>query len=224
MNPITTIISTIGTFASPIQDVWNEIITALKGKKIAIFGARGTGKTTLWQYLDMIKKDGIETSQTTEVTITRTGSIRVNLGQDDKTTTIKFQKSNDLPGSEEIRDTRYADIFKSTDIVLYLINAYELLNNQNSHIQKRIEDDLKNMQLWMKEFKSKKKRVFVIGNHFDRIDSNFADANKIGKYQDQFETNEIISQYSIGMIKIIGTLKSRDTMKKIMEKVINNLD
>ena len=241
MEPFTIIIigislavGAVGAWAS-----WEKILTALKGKKIAVLGARGAGKTTLLLYLNMINLESLEIEQTRHSKKTRSSSIQdIAVGEESKK--ILLKETVDLPGSEEYRDNgKWKEAFKVADIVLYLVNSAALLrgidksNVPNSKIkadeiksktQARVEDDLKNIQRWIKELGGANKYIFIIGNHFDEIDENFNKNDRVEKYEKEFKENPAINKHCQRMEKIIGSLKDRDNMKDILEQVVNIME
>lgn len=240
MEPLTVtfvVLSLLGTATISNKE---HILTFFLGKRITIIGARGVGKTTLLRYFNMLNMEALEIEMTRNAQKTRSSSI--NLDIDGKNQNIFLKRTVDLPGSEEYRDNgKWKEAVENSDLVLYLIHAGALLKGidktnlrnqaRNSkeirqETEKRIEDDLQNLQSWLKEIKEGTKRnipTFVIGNHFDEIDENFNDISKIENYEKEFNSNKVISKYSKGMIKIIGSLKTRDTMKDILERIVNEV-
>jgi energy-coupling factor transporter ATP-binding protein EcfA2 len=243
MDPLTITLIAVSVFGLGVGAAasWEKILTVLAGKKIAVIGARGAGKTTLLRYLNMLNMEALEMEQTRNAEKTRSSSIDLDISGKNKN--ILLKRTVDLPGSEEYRDNgKWKESVENSDIVLYLIHAGALLrgidksNERNKkrnskeikqETEKRIEDDLQNLQAWIKEIKDGKKRnipTFIIGNHFDEVDENFINSNKIEDYEKEFSNNKVINRYSIGMIKIIGSLKTRDTMKDILERVVKTLE
>jgi GTPase SAR1 family protein len=217
---------------------WEKILTAISGKRIAVIGARGAGKTTLLNCLDMINRKAIEIEQTRTVEKTRSSSINLNVGG--QNTTIRLKDTIDLPGSEDYRNNgQWKGAVENSDIVLYIVHAAALLRgiDKSSSRQKeadkikketavRVKDDLLNIQSWIKEVKEKGRSIppiFIIGNHFDEIKENFSDSDNIEDCENEFTNNEVIHDYGMGMIKIIGSLKTNNTIKDILERVINEI-
>lgn len=239
MDPLTIIIIVISVLFGGTLASWEKIITALIGKKIAVLGARGAGKTTLLSYLNMINMLGLETEQTRSAGKTRSSSIKdlVVGGESQK---IWLKDTVDLPGSEEYRDNgKWQEVFKVADIVLYFVHTAALLrgvdtsNVRNTkrtpdeikrETQQRVEDDLKNIQAWIKDLKAPNKKVFIIGNHFDEIDENFNRNDNIENYELEFKQNKAIKDNCQGMTIIIGSLKTRNSMKDILEQVVNTME
>lgn len=231
----------IGAIGISTTTSWGLILTALKGKKIAVIGARGSGKTTFFLYLEMVQKENLETEMTRTQKETRSSSINLDISGNNKK--VFFQSTFDLPGSEEYRDgTQWKKSVNNSDIVLYFVHAAALLRgidksnlrNQKKSVEEikqlseqRVQDDLYWLFEWIRDMekeKNKNLKTFIIGNHFDEIDEQFSNSNKIEGYENEFNANKVISQYGRGMIKIIGSLKSRETMKHILERVVENLE
>jgi len=173
----------------------------------------------------MINKKGIEMEQTRSPEKTSPSSIK-DLVVNGESKTIRLKGTFDLPGSEEYRDNgKWQEVFNDADIVLYFVHAAALLRGiDKRQTQLRVMDDLQNLQKWNDQLKTKNKNIFIIGNHFDEIDEKFNNGDRIENYEKEFSENEAIKRYSQRMTKIIGSLKTRDTMKDILEKVVNIME
>lgn len=221
-----------------IWATWEKIITALKGKKIAVLGARGAGKTTFFILLNALNLTALEIEQTVNRNKTKSSSIDLNIQEEIKK--IRFKPTFDLPGSEDYRDNgKWQKEFDSANIVLYFVNAAALLrgidktdeiNNKGKsnkikiETQNRVKEDLENIQKWISSLgENQKKDIFIIGNHFDVIDENFYKNNKESKYREEFYNNEAIKRNCQGMTIIIGSLKDKDSQKKLLEKVVQEM-
>ena len=132
---------------------------ALKGKKIAVLGARAVGKTTLLKYME--KGILIERYKQTldKQEIERT---RIQLGDLD----IRLKKTDDISGDKSAYGV-WKKLFDEADLVLYIVRT-DMLLKYDSNTEKRTEDDLKQVHIWLKECNSKKqKQFFIVGNHWN---------------------------------------------------------
>jgi GTPase SAR1 family protein len=239
MEPVTiTIIVVLCALATRVGIAlpWEQIFTILLGKRIAVLGAKGAGKTTLLHHLKMLNMEALEREQTRTAEKTRSSSIDLNIGG--KNETIYLKSTIDLPGSEEGRTNGWKGSVENSDLVLYIVHAAALLrgidksNNRSrqkeaDEIKKetelRVEDDLRNIQCWIKELGENNIPVFIIGSHFDEIKENFSDRDNIEDYENEFNNHKVIRNFGQGMIKIIGSLKTSDTMKDILERVVKEI-
>ncbi len=113
------------------SDLWDSLILRLKGKKIAVLGARGSGKTTLLTFLSKGELPA-ETAQT--IMASSVSARRFSL----KDLNLDLKETRDLPGGEEAFDD-WKKLHDESDYVIYLIKsagldkdriAYDLKKNQ----------------------------------------------------------------------------------------------
>jgi len=163
---------------------WDDIVGYLQGKQIAVLGARGVGKTTLLKYIEkgMIAKHG-QTIAKQEIE-----SKHLKLGDID----IRLKKTEDVPG-DTVAYGVWKKLFDESDLIFYVVRTDMLLKNDLA-TEKRSEDDLKQIQGWIKESKSKK-QFFIIGNHWDSDPTfkNLTDETE-GNYSDRFRSLPIVKQ------------------------------
>lgn len=174
----------VGISGTTVVFKWDDIANYLQGKQIAVLGARGVGKTTLLKYIekDMIGKHG-QTIAKQEIE-----SKHLKLGNID----IRLKKTEDVPG-DTVAYGVWKKLFDESDLIFYVVRTDMLLKNDIA-TEKRSEDDLKQIQGWIKESKSKKK-LFIIGNHWDSDPTfkNLTDEIK-GNYIDRFCSLPIVKQ------------------------------
>ena len=168
---------------------WEDIQYVLKGKKVAVLGARSVGKTTLLTYMSK----GILISRYKQTT--RSEGVerrRYKQGELD----IRLSKTKDVSGSKDAYN-EWRDLFSKNDIILYLIRTDELLN-ENQEIEARAITDLGQIREWIQEFQSKK-LFFIVGNHWD-TDPEFENAkknNRLGNYQDKFNALPVVKNIQL---------------------------
>lgn len=161
---------------------WGDIKIALQGKKIAILGAPGTGKTTMFKYItEKILPE--QYKQTLKPHHIKSGIFRF----DDLKIVLK--KSKDVAGNQTAMDI-WRELFMEADLVFYMIRSDELLNKSKS-ILDRAAKDLELMVKWdgdCSKNKLKKKLIFLVGNHWT-TDQRFERAkkdNKLAEYEQEF--------------------------------------
>ncbi len=82
----------------------------LSGKRLAILGARGTGKTTLYNFLTGGELTGATAVQTTKANLYKLNDLSLNIKQ-----------GVDIGGSQDFRD-RWVSIMKDSDYIFYMID------------------------------------------------------------------------------------------------------
>lgn len=157
---------------------WDQILIALKGKKLAVLGARGVGKTHLITFLSTGSMPS-ESKQT--VAPEKTPQHRFQLRDLD----LKLKETRDVAGGV----TWYAewkDIFDEADVVLYLLRADRLLAH-DAEVEARVRDDLRHIGDWL-DARTVRPTFFIIGTHCD-LDSAFAtlSPDREGEYIDSFK-------------------------------------
>lgn len=183
--PIFIALAVGGVAGGAVASNWENITYALKGKKIAVLGARAVGKTTLLKYLE--KGILIERYKQTldKQEIERT---RIKLGELD----IRLNKTDDVSGDKAAYGA-WKKLFEEADLVLYVIRTDMLLKHDSS-TEKRAEDDLRQIQGWLKECDSKK-QFFIVGNHWDS-DPDFKNLtpDQMGDYVDRFRLLPVVKK------------------------------
>lgn len=183
--PIVIALAVGGVAGGAVASNWENITYALKGKKIAVLGARAVGKTTLLKYME--KGILIERYKQTldKQEIERT---RIKLGDLD----IRLKKTDDVSGDKAAYGV-WKKLFEEADLVLYVVRTDMLLKHDSS-TEKRAEDDLKQIQFWIKECNSKK-QFFIVGNHWD-TDPDFENltSSQIGDYVDRFRLLPVVKK------------------------------
>jgi energy-coupling factor transporter ATP-binding protein EcfA2 len=183
--PIVIALAVGGVAGGAVASNWENITYALKGKKIAVLGAREVGKTTLLKYME--KGILIERYKQTldKQEIERT---RIKLGDLD----IRLKKTDDVSGDKAAYGV-WKKLFEEADLVLYVIRT-DMLLKHDSNTEKRAEDDLRQVQGWIKECDSKK-QFFIVGNHWDS-DPDFKNLtpDQMGGYVDRFRALPVVKK------------------------------
>jgi energy-coupling factor transporter ATP-binding protein EcfA2 len=202
---------------------WENIVYSLKGKKIAVLGARRVGKTTLLKYME--KGILIERYNQTvnKEDIQRT---RIKLGDLD----ILIKKTEDV-SSSEIAYFYWKKLFEEADLVLYIVRTDRLLD-KDSGTEKRTENDLKQIQNWIKELgATERKQFFIVGNHWNS-DPRFKNLTRdtIGDYQNEFTSLPIvkkITQLAGGAAKVkvaLGSLANEQDADNLIKEIFRQVE
>jgi len=202
---------------------WENIVYSLKGKKIAVLGARKVGKTTLLKYME--KGILIERYKQTcdKDAIERT---RIKLGDLD----ILIKKTDDVSG-DIAQYYVWKNLFEGSDLVLYIVRT-DMLLKHDSETEKRTEDDLKQIQSWIKELSStQRKQLFIVGNHWDSdpVYKNLTPDQK-GNYQSQFTSLPIVKkmiQLAGGAAKVkvaLGSLANEQDANNLIQTIFKQVE
>jgi len=143
----------------------------LKGKEILVSGRRGTGKSTLTDFI----KDGYNTNKKREFTlITESYDIKWEelLSED-------FEKVTDCKGHDYIDNEEISRVDKAK-IILYLFNVKTILSNEEEQEIKQIKAELKILNKHLNNC-VKNKKFIAIGTHIDCIKGFDKNENKIIK-------------------------------------------
>ena len=164
---------------------WENITYALKGKKIAVLGARAVGKTTLLKYMEkgILIERYKQTLDKQEIE-----RARIKLGDLD----IRLEKTDDVSGDKAAYGV-WKKLFEEADLILYVVRTDMLLKHDSS-TEKRAEDDLRQIQGWIKECNSKK-QFFIVGNHWD-TDPDFKNltSSQMGDYLNRFRELPVVKK------------------------------
>jgi predicted GTPase len=162
---------------------WEDVQFALRGKRIAVLGARQVGKTTLLTY---ITKGVLIESYKANVLNTDTERKRLKISDLD----IRLRKTKDVAGSNSA-DQRFEwhNLCKDSDFIFYIVRT-DLLLQRNKETEERIKDDLRHIGEWIKD---SDKLVVIVGNHWN-TDSEYRNLtpDKVGQYVDKFKALPIM--------------------------------
>lgn len=164
---------------------WDDIQVKLKGKRLAVLGARGVGKTHLVKFLTT---GSIPADYKQTVAPEKVSSRRFLLQDLD----LKVQDSLDVSGDKAAYG-EWKELHDQADVVFYLLRADQLIAGDRD-VEARVRDDLKHIGGWL-EARTPRPRFFIIGTHCD-FDAEFRSmsADKIGDYVDNFRRIPIVSE------------------------------
>jgi GTPase SAR1 family protein len=175
-----------------------------KGESVALLGQRGTGKTTLYNYLTDRKMDG--PPEPTLAPEPRGWNKNDKVG-------LNLKGGYDVPGGEaNYRD--WQDVFASASKVFYLFDAHKLRLSLDGH-QQRISDDGKALRDWAKGAHAK--RIMLLGTHAD-TDPRCREV-PIHQYQDEIMDLEV-TQAFVGRTGASGHAVGTMTTKTQAESLV----
>lgn len=183
---ILVVVAVASLFAAGATAVkWDDIVIALKGKRLAVLGARGVGKTHLIKF---ITSGSIPSEYKQTLAPEKASSRRFQL----KELNLKIKDTLDVSGDKSAY-AEWKELHDDADIVFYLLRA-DLLIAGDKDTEARVCEDLRHISSWL-EARTDRPRFFIIGTHCD-LDSQFAkvSAEKIGDYVDKFRKLPIVSK------------------------------
>ncbi len=156
---------------------WRNIVRLLKGKTIAVLGARGVGKTHLISFLS---KGSIPREYIQTLAPVKFSGKKFKL----EDLSLKLQDMVDVPG-DQVAYGVWKEVFDNADLVFYLFRVDKVKNNETSEIN-RIISDAKQINLWLEEKKKDTPRVLLIGTFCDQ-DQEYKESSPAtkGTYQDK---------------------------------------
>jgi len=162
---------------------WDDIVVALKGKRLAVLGARGVGKTHLVKFLTT---GTIPAEYKQTLAPEKASSRRFAL----KDLDLKVKDSLDVSG-DKAAYSEWKELHDQADVVFYLLRADRLITG-DSDVEARVRDDLKHVGVWL-ETRKPSPRFFIIGTHcdLDPAFSRISDGNR-GDYEDKFRRLPIV--------------------------------
>lgn len=164
---------------------WDDIIIAFKGKKLAILGARGVGKTHLSKFLSY---GSIPEAYKQTVAPEKAASHRFQL----KDLDLKIKESLDLSG-DKAAYAEWKELADQSDVIFYLVRADRLIDGDED-VEERARDDLRQIGRWL-EARSARPLFFIVGTHCD-LDREFAmlTDDTMGGYMDKFRKLSIVGE------------------------------
>lgn len=186
MEPVTLTIliclgigSLVGGGGAVVILKWNEIVTLLTGNRIAVLGARETGKSTLLDYIarKILRERYNATTAPKNVASTSYTADGIE---------FLLKDTIDVGGGEDDVALGWKQRIDKSDIIFYLFRVDLLVGAESQAIEKRILSDLAAIRTFINNEK-KKKPVILIGTHSDLDqdfpDSKIADSSKAAQYE-----------------------------------------
>ncbi|HEV7368291.1 GTPase domain-containing protein [Arenibaculum sp.] len=175
----------LGGAATVVVLNWDSIVTAWRGKRVAVLGAREVGKTCLVKFLST---GSIPENYEQTTSAEKASGRRFSL----KDLDLKIDDTLDVPGDS----SHYADwkeVADRADLVLYLLRADRLFAG-DAEVEERIRDDVRHIGSWLRA-RTKRPRFFVVGTHCD-LDPAFANLtrDKVGDYYDRYRKLPVVAE------------------------------
>jgi len=164
---------------------WDQIVVAFKGKRLAVLGARGVGKTHLIKFLTL---GSIPAEYKQTVAPEKASARRFQL----KDLDLKVKDTLDVSG-DKAAYAEWKELHDKADVVFYLLRADRLIAGDPA-VELRVREDLRHIGGWLEARKSRP-RFFILGTHCD-LDGEFSalSADRLGDYVDQFHKLPIVAE------------------------------
>lgn len=198
---------------------WDEIVIAWKGKKIAVLGARDTGKTCLLKFLSTGSIDP-EYRQSPSFKV---DSFRSSL----KDLDLCIKETLDVPGAKDAY-IEWKELHDKADVVFYLLRADHLING-NSKTESRVREDMKHIGGWFDARKSKP-TIFIVGTYCDNDPDFYLHlTDRMGDYIDKFRKLPIISELvahaggGAHTKVVLGSLKNNEYAEALVHTIFSQV-
>ena len=202
---------------------WDKIVTQLKGKKIAILGARGVGKTTLISFLTT---GCIPESSKQTIRTEKAKGRRFSLRDLD----LKIKDTRDLPGGPDAY-AEWKELFDEADVVFYLLRIDKLVES-DAEAENRVRRDMKQIEMWLKDQSSLPRLFFIIGTYGDLANPDLTTLpeNEQGNYQDEIRALPIIQECvqraggSHNTKVVLGSMKSKGETEALVFGIFSQVE
>jgi hypothetical protein len=203
-----------------VQGIWDRIVIAVKGKKLAVLGVRAVGKTTLIQFLT---EGSIPPKYKQNVAPEQYRGNAFQL----KDLQLSIKGGLDFGGTPD-NYGQWKKECQEADLILYLLRADQLLVGDET-VEGRILDDLKHIEGWLAEWRKKQKRplpFFIIGTHCDKdIDFRVLTDDTVGAFHDKFRDLPIMRELvarggGLQRVKVVlGSMESIEATQNLVYEI-----
>jgi len=199
---------------------WEKIKAALHGKRLAVLGERGVGKTSLITFL----QSGILPERYRETGVPKKFAAR-SFRLEDLDITLK--EMYDLSGDESAYGEWKIEVGKA-DALLYLLRADKIYAGNRSY-ETRVKNDIRHLVDWLDEQKQRP-YFLLIATHCDKVPelSNIP-SEKYAGYVDKFRRLPVISELvelggGDGQVRVVlGSLKSVPRTRNLVYSIFESL-
>lgn len=197
---------------------WRKIVRLFRGKKVAVLGKRGVGKSRLIEYLTNGTVHATEKYKQTLAPVEAKGRKF-----DIRDLQLKLRETLEVPGSTDAYKV-WKDLFDDSDLVFYLFRVDQIRKNDAEAVQ-RIVEDTKQIRQWIDEKKRDCPTVIIIGTFCDQ-DPEYMEQtpSTIGNYQDRFMKTDVIKtavRYLNAEWWILGSMLNLESTEDLAYRVFD---
>ena len=209
-----------------LENLWNNMVVKLRGKELAVLGARGVGKTHLLEFLTTG-----EIPESYEQTIREEATTwnRLQLQELD----LKIDETRDLPGGPDAY-RQWKELFFEADVIFYLFRIDKLMED-DAEAKARVQRDMEHIGGWLEDWQSEydyHPPFFLIGTHGDLANPDLTalPPDKRGEYEDRIRELPVIQECVLragGGHKaevVLGSLKSREETEALVVDIFRRLE
>lgn len=209
----------VAALAGGVALNWDRILVFLKGKRLAVLGERGVGKTHLVEFLSK----GSIPSEYKQSSAEKTAARRFQLRDLD----LKIKDSMDVGGGQSFY-AEWKELTTNADVVLYLLRADRLFA-RDAEVEERVRADLRHIGEWLSARKTKPS-VFIFGTHCD-LDERFATLtpDRVGDYRDSFSRLPVVSEILMraggtgGAKIVLGSMKTVEQTERLVYELFRQV-
>lgn len=195
------------------------LVKKLNGKRFAVLGEKGVGKTVLIKFLT----EGVFTRKY-DPTILEEKTKKNVLKLKDLKFVIKESKDvGGLQGNWGL----WRNIFLHSDIILYLFNVNKFLSKKNI---KRMKQDINHIEKWKGNSEGKEKKILLIGTFVDKIPRISMDSDRVmANLRQKLLQTEVMDECIMklgggGKVKlIIGSMVDKASTMKLVHLLLKQL-
>ena len=175
------------------------------GKKISVLGMQGAGKTQFLAHLSNESYKNLSASLGVE----KYPTFATKIGD----RTVIIGGGEDVPGGEEYIRDYYEDQIEKNEIIFFLFNTYEYLNDEKYNLNTRARLDFINGKI-----KNISKKVVVIGTFADKFNDENERKNAFKKIQESVNNTSYSPLFKINFA-IVDMKNNREEVFKFLEKM-----
>jgi GTPase SAR1 family protein len=206
---------------------WDDILIKFKGKKIAVLGARGVGKSHLINFLTTgsLLEESAQTISSEPFPGKKLNLEGLGL--------VFIKSGTDVPGGDNTGGGygEWKKVFLEADIVIYLLRADQLLSG-DVNVQERIKRDADHLHGFIEERLKEKREpanLYIVGSHCD-LNQDYKNCNKglAGEFTDKFKELPVIryiTNRAGGEQKaavILGSMETQSSTRKLTSDIFKH--
>jgi GTPase SAR1 family protein len=200
-----------------IVDHWKKVQKELKGKKIAVLGARASGKTTLIKFLlkDELSEEYVATAKPEKFS-----GKKVKL-QDLE---LQIEDTTDVPGDIQSH-ADWERLYKEADFVFYLTDV-KRLHDGDQRYERNVLGEMRHIGEWFDDRKNPP-RFLLVATHCDLIPeyASLPDAGR-ADFTDGFWKMPVMQKLILlgrgtkNVKCVAGSLKGRDESERLVGEIL----